>query len=224
LVWFARASLKTRLASLGAEVDSASADYENKTIEPTTMPLMTLAATAVDQIGVDAQTENVGLGRAKVEESVVKYLLNDTACYIAEDTESERALRRKQKDVYKNLHAFAEEELGGKLDIANGFRLGALKHSEELVANACLFVGGLSGWELSAMQSITMESKSFLVGMGLVKNFLTGDEAVALSRIEEEFQLESWGLVEGGHDMDRLNCGVQIQAAAYYLTTIKEDE
>jgi ATP synthase F1 complex assembly factor 2 len=32
------------------------------------------------------------------------------------------------------------------------------------------------------------------------------------SRLEEEIQLELWGLVEGGHDIDRLNNAVSLTA------------
>ena len=37
-----------------------------------------------------------------------------------------------------------------------------------------------------------------------------GAWAVNAARVEEEFNIECWGLVEGGHDYDRLNCSVQM--------------
>mmetsp|Transcript_3793 Transcript_3793/g.5141 ORF Transcript_3793/g.5141 Transcript_3793/m.5141 type:complete len:81 (+) Transcript_3793:1-243(+) len=40
-------------------------------------------------------------------------------------------------------------------------------------------------------------------------------KAVEASRVEEEFQIECWGLVEGGHDYDRLNCSIQIHSAQF---------
>jgi len=202
-------------------VDDDNTNYNPKTIEPSTMPLMTLCSTAVDQIGVTPETEETFGGRAKVEENVMKYLFNDTTCYFADDTEDDRLLLAKQKDSFNNLHAFAEKELNGKVDVVHGFDLRKIKHGEELVQNACLFVAGLSGWELAALQSVTMEAKSFLVGLGVIKGFLSGEEAIKLSRIEEEFQLETWGLVEGGQDIDRLNCGVQIYASCVYLDMLR---
>lgn len=47
------------------------------------------------------------------------------------------------------------------------------------------------------------------------------------SRIEEEFQVEIWGVVEGGHDMDRLNHSVAIHSATLFLNLLhfgKEDK
>ena len=36
------------------------------------------------------------------------------------------------------------------------------------------------------------------------------------SRLEEEFNVEVWGLVEGGHDVDRVNAHTQIASAATF--------
>lgn len=90
-----------------------------------------------------------------------------------------------------------------------------------------------------------MEAKSFLVGMAVVrsvdgwvdaveesesfsgaadgkKNPFSHDvkKAIMASRVEEEFQIDNWGLVEGGHDYDRLNCSIQIHAAISLLQSI----
>lgn len=38
-----------------------------------------------------------------------------------------------------------------------------------------------------------------------------------MSRLEEEFQVEIWGLVEGGHDLDRLNNSVSLSAINTFM-------
>ena len=100
-------------------------------------------------------------------------------------------------------------------------------------------------WTLTAMQSVTMTAKSFLVGMAVVCGVHhryrlskggsdVGEganaspppfwedlsEAVLASRVEEEFQIDNWGLVEGGHDYDRLNCSIQIHSAVVMLESV----
>ena len=47
-----------------------------------------------------------------------------------------------------------------------------------------------------------------------------GKWAVEAARIEEEFNIECWGLVEGGHDYDRLNCSIQMHAASFLARTV----
>lgn len=41
---------------------------------------------------------------------------------------------------------------------------------------------------------------------------------IAASRLEEEFQVEIWGVVEGGHDMDRLNNAVRLSSVGTFLS------
>lgn len=45
-------------------------------------------------------------------------------------------------------------------------------------------------------------------------------KAFEACRVEEELQISMWGLVEGGHDYDRLNCSIQLQSADIFAKTI----
>ena len=45
---------------------------------------------------------------------------------------------------------------------------------------------------------------------------ITVDEVKILSHMEEEYQVDLWGVVEGGHDMDRLNNIVNLSAVITY--------
>ncbi|KAL7541748.1 hypothetical protein ACHAXR_011475 [Thalassiosira sp. AJA248-18] len=48
-----------------------------------------------------------------------------------------------------------------------------------------------------------------------------GKWAATASRVEEEFNIECWGLVEGGHDYDRLNCSIQMHAASFLAQAVR---
>jgi len=189
-------------------------DYQASHIEPNSMPLMILASTALDQVATDFDY---------VRENCLKYLHNDTTCYFA-DAKDERILRRKQKAAWDPVHEFVarEEVLGAAPYVSDGeLLLGNLKHPEAMVSRARELVWGYDVWQLTALQSITMEAKSLLVGIAVLEGFLSADAAVVASRIEEEFQVEQWGLVEGGHDMDQLNNDVQIRAAKVMLDMLE---
>lgn len=43
------------------------------------------------------------------------------------------------------------------------------------------------------------------------------EDAILCSRLEEEFQAENWGVVEGGHDMDRLNNRVNLSSVDVFI-------
>ena len=62
-----------------------------------------------------------------------------------------------------------------------------------------------------------MECKSLVLALAYVTRHLTLDQIQAASRIEEEFQIEIWGVVEGGHDMDRLNNQVTLSSVGLWM-------
>jgi chaperone required for assembly of F1-ATPase len=48
--------------------------------------------------------------------------------------------------------------------------------------------------------------------------YIDFEQAKEISRLEEEFQAEIWGTVEGGHDMDRLNNTVNLSSVDSFMT------
>ena len=121
--------------------------------------------------------------------------------------------------------------------------MSGLPHPPILVTRAEEWVRALDAWRLTALYSACSESKSFYIGAALVHDAMKsrlscdteddgsnskrnekirsrdGKWAVQASRIEEEFNIECWGLVEGGHDYDRLNCSIQMHAASFLAQT-----
>jgi hypothetical protein len=47
-----------------------------------------------------------------------------------------------------------------------------------------------------------------------------GRWAVGAAQVEEEFNIECWRLVEGGHNYDQLNCSIQMHAASFLARTV----
>lgn len=218
-------------------------ESQNETIKPAQMPLMTLACTALDQMSIPIIREHT------IEE-LLKYIRNDTTCYWADGAE-DRILFKRQMKAWGKLHQWVACEthgLGSKPAVATGTgeglimsrvrnskRYAGLPHDDTLVKNGKQFLQQCNAWKLASMQSVTMEAKSFFVGMAVVKSVESLEvlgkvnknpfihdlkEAVIASRVEEEFQIENWGLVEGGHDYDRLNCSIQIHAASCLVRSI----
>lgn len=61
-----------------------------------------------------------------------------------------------------------------------------------------------------------MECKSIVLALSFISGYLSLDQVKFASRLEEEFQVEIWGVVEGGHDMDRLNNSVSLAAVSLF--------
>ena len=85
-----------------------------------------------------------------------------------------------------------------------------LPHPPELMEYAKKYIQSLDAWHLTAFYSTAREAKSFWMAWAVLQGKPMTAKA---ARVEEEFQISNWGLVEGGHDYDRLNTAVQISAA-----------
>jgi len=129
---------------------------------------------------------------------------------------------------------------------SKGNPMSGLPHPPLLMAKAEEWVNSLDAWSLTALYSACAESKSFFIGAALIHeankkannggrggegaakasdnayyaSVKDGKWAAGAARIEEEFNIENWGLVEGGHDYDRLNCSIQMHAASFLAQTV----
>lgn len=59
-------------------------------------------------------------------------------------------------------------------------------------------------------------SKSLVIAAALMHGRLSVADAVAAARLEEDFQLEDWGMVEAGHDLDIADTRTRIGAPAVF--------
>mmetsp|Transcript_20391 Transcript_20391/g.43715 ORF Transcript_20391/g.43715 Transcript_20391/m.43715 type:complete len:404 (+) Transcript_20391:50-1261(+) len=219
-------------------------DAQKTHLRPAQMPLMTLCCTAIDQVAGDPRAHRT---------DVLRYLRNDTSCYWADPAE-DRVLHRKQARAWDGLHSSLSEDLLGLPDdlrpaqarggsealllsrSSRGNSESGLPHPPMLVERAMRWVEGLDAWTLTALFSACAESKSFFIGAALIheatnKEFKfdngaarDGKWAADAARVEEEFNIECWGLVEGGHDYDRLNCSIQMHAASFLAQTVSHSE
>ena len=198
------------------------------TIQPLQMPFMTLACTALDQ--VTAQPEHY-------RQQCMQFWQTDTVCYWA-DPVNERLLHRNQQKAWKRLHQWVQKDfchghtpgqiteqpqsLSSDSSAAlfprhknnnNSASMG-LPHPPELTEACRQWVHSLDAWHLAALHSACLESKSFLVAAAMLTQHYDARDAQTACRVEEEFQIDSWGMVEGQHDYDRLNATVQLTAAS----------
>lgn len=222
---------------------AAEWDAQKKTLSPTQMPLTTLACTVIDQADPDVT--------ATIDRHCLPYLFNDTTCYLADPADDRVLYRKQNRYypvlhefVAEHLQRYDDVDVDAATDDAyrpvlalgahESILLKGLPHPSPLVRAVTNYVRTLNAWELTCLQSLTREAKSLLVGLGTLlwttqsgegttkTCFPNGiDDIVMTSRIEEEFQIENWGLVEGGHDYDRLNCRIAVTAAVFMLESIR---
>eukprot|EP01025_Chloroclados_australasicus_P051182 TRINITY_DN59533_c0_g1_i1.p2 TRINITY_DN59533_c0_g1~~TRINITY_DN59533_c0_g1_i1.p2 ORF type:complete len:146 (-),score=17.03 TRINITY_DN59533_c0_g1_i1:315-689(-) len=71
--------------------------------------------------------------------------------------------------------------------------------------------------QLVALAELTGALKSLLIGFALHSSQLSIEQAVHASRLEEDVQMERYGLVEGGHDVDIVDLRTRAAGAALFL-------
>jgi ATP synthase F1 complex assembly factor 2 len=217
---------------------SSEWNHQASKIKPVQMPLMTLACTALDQTAA-----NPDAYRAQV----LQFVPTDTVCYWA-DPVQDRILHKRQGEAWNDLMEAAKAWAGDEparvwgnqgLLVARNNNNGSnnsnrgLPHTPQLLAKCREWVHGLDAWHLAALSSAAAESKSFWIAWAMLHPACNSSTSTAIStsvqaamqaaRVEEEFQIESWGVVEGQHDYDRLNCSVQMHAAVLLCDSLAVD-
>jgi chaperone required for assembly of F1-ATPase len=147
-----------------------------------TMPATRLAWTALDRVA-EAHKE--------VAEEVARFAGSDLVCYLAEEPAT---LVERQAAHWGPLRDWAAEELGVTLEAAQGIihrpqpaasLLRAEKHAE-----------ALDDFALAGLAHAAALFGSAVLGFALQRGRLTGPEAFELSRLDETFQEERWGVDE----------------------------
>ncbi|ERE67707.1 ATP synthase F1 complex assembly factor 2-like protein [Cricetulus griseus] len=57
-------------------------------------------------------------------------------------------------------------------------------------------------WALQGIEFVVAQLKSMVLTLGLIDRRLTVEQAVLLSRLEEEYQIQKWGNIEWAHDYE----------------------
>ena len=174
-------------------------------LQPATMPLTSLASTALDIVAADPE---------EARRSCLGYLGTDSALFFASAEES--SLLRRQEELLPPFVRWAEQEFAVSLASSRGLHR-RVEHPPETSRRLGEVLGRLDPFALACLRSATAETKSLLVGLALLFRGIDLDRCLAAARLEEEFQIGLWGLVEGGHDLDRLNCAVTLSSVDVFL-------
>ncbi|KAK6155250.1 hypothetical protein DH2020_009498 [Rehmannia glutinosa] len=176
-------------------------------IRPFTMPLMKLACTALERVPVT---------RPKVIEHLMKKFHQDLVfCRAPRDNDLTKDLRELQVEKFTPLIKWVESEFGFKPAVYTSFFGG--KQEEGLVNSIEKLLKKTDDCELAAIDAIASAAHSLIIAIGLFRGRLNIEQAIELIRLEEDLQVDRWGLVEGGHDIDIADLRVQISSAVVFL-------
>jgi chaperone required for assembly of F1-ATPase len=174
----ARASLLLPTRGL-AEAVAAEWAAQKETIVPASMPLMRLAATAIDRVGPR---------REEVIDEVAGYAETDLVCYRAEHPAD---LVARQHAVWQPLVDWATLHFDAPLLVATGV-LPRRQPSKVLTAIRQA-VAARDTLPLTGLHAATTTSGSVVVGLALAEGRLDVEGAWQAAQLDETYQIEQWG-------------------------------
>jgi chaperone required for assembly of F1-ATPase len=163
-----------------ARLLAAEWDAQAQQIVMASMPATRLAFTALDRIG-DA--------RGAVCEEIAGYAGSDVLCYFAE---APKSLEERQIQAWGPVLDWAQEALSLRF-----IRTVGVKHVAqpvETLARAAHLAGELDDFGLAGLAAATALFGSAVLAFAVQRDKLSGALALDLSRLDEIYQAERWGV------------------------------
>jgi chaperone required for assembly of F1-ATPase len=162
-----------------AEAIAAEWDAQTEKIVPATMPLMRVAATAIDRVAPQ---------RRQVIEEIIGYVGTDLVCYRA-DRPAELVAR--QAALWQPLVDWATLRFDAPLPVTTGI----VPHRPPAVVAATFqsAIEPLDLWWLTALHAAATSCGSIVIGLALAEQRLDAEGAWAAAQLDETYQIEQWG-------------------------------
>lgn len=177
-------------------------EKQREKMRPDTMPLMKLATTSIDQVPTIRPT---------MVDSMLRCVQCDLACF---RTAEEPALAAKEEATFGPLLRWLADDAGIALATSDSL---ALVHPDGAAEAVAAVLAGADDWELAALDQMTSACKSFVVSLAVARGRLGAEQAAAAARVGEIHQIEEWGEVEAGHDLDAADLAVRLGSSSAFL-------
>ncbi len=174
----AKAPLVLPSAAL-AEAVAAEWAAQGAQIAPATMPLTSLACTAIDRVAPE---------RESAVAAIVDYAGSDLLCYRADRP---AALADRQARLWQPLLDWAARDLDAPLRVTVGIR--HEPQPEDALAALQRAVAGLDDLSLAALDCATRAAGSLIVALALHRGRLDAEAAFEAAELEASYQIELWG-------------------------------
>lgn len=201
----AKADLKLPTLAL-AQAIAAEWDAQQDEIKPATMPLMQLAATAIDRVSND---------RSFASEDVVRYSGTDLLSYRADE---QADLARRQAAEWQPLLDWFRERYDVQLNVTAGIM--AVEQPAELKPRLERLCAGLDAWQLAALHGATTNTGSVVLGLALLDGRLDAEAAHRTALLDELYQTAQWG-EDAEAAARRAGLLADLQATARFLALLR---
>lgn len=184
-------------------------DAQKDTLKFYTMHMTTLCNTALDNPTQRKEDEMIN--------AALKFLDTDTVCYRVDEPPGLVELMKNEWDPV--LHW-----IENRYDVVIGSSSSILgpEIPESTKDTLRQHLKSYNFWSLTGLEYVITQLKSVVLSLGLIDKHLTVEEAVLLSRLEEEYQIQHWGNVEWAHDYDMYELRARTAAGALLVQLSSE--
>ncbi|QEX21915.1 ATPase [Hypericibacter adhaerens] len=188
-----------------AEAIAAEWQSQGEQIKPASMPLMQLAATAIDRVADEPGATVKG---------IAGFAETDLVCYRAEGP---RSLFERQEQLWQPLVDWVRLQYDAPLIVVTGIM--PRSQPPEALRAIEAAVAALEPFRLTALAAATAAAGSVVLGLALLEGRLTGAEVHDLSLLDETYQTERWGVDEEAARR-QADLKAEIQSAERFLTLL----
>jgi chaperone required for assembly of F1-ATPase len=162
-----------------AEAIAAEWQGQGVTVKPLELPLTRLVSTALDRV----EPRN-----ADVIGEIAKYATTDLLCYRADEP---RELIERQAQIWQPLLDWTEARFAAPLTVTQG----VLPVTQDPATLAAIerAIAAHDSLQLVALHLATTACGSVVLGLALLAERLSPEEAFAAAALDESFQIERWG-------------------------------
>ncbi|XP_034049513.1 ATP synthase mitochondrial F1 complex assembly factor 2 [Thalassophryne amazonica] len=184
-------------------------DAQKDKLKSYTMHLTMLCNTALDN-----PTKR---SKDQIITAALKFLETDTVCYRVDEPQSLVELQNSEWDpVLKWIESRYNVTIGSSSSIVGPEIPAETKDTFRQHLNS------YNSWALTGLEYVITQLKSVVLSLGLIDRHLSVEQAVLLSRLEEEYQIQCWGSVEWAHDYDVYELRARTAAGALFVHLLSE--
>jgi chaperone required for assembly of F1-ATPase len=159
-------------------------------IDPRSMPWTRSANSALDKVAEQ---------RSEVAEHLVSYAGTDLLCYRAEGPDG---LVERQRTAWDPILDWLTRRYGVRLHVTVGVM--PVEQDEDALRRLGRVMEPMSDFQLTGFHDLVTLSGSFTLALAAAETLQTADEVWKISRIDEDWQAEQWGVDEDAAAMSAL--------------------
>uniref|UniRef100_A0A4W5LW46 ATP synthase mitochondrial F1 complex assembly factor 2 n=1 Tax=Hucho hucho TaxID=62062 RepID=A0A4W5LW46_9TELE len=195
---------RRKLKTPGGKLFTAPNEALKDMLKFFSMHMTTLCNTALDNPTFRSKDQMIT--------AALKYLETDTICYRVEEPPSLVELQYNEWDPVLNW-------IEDRYNVVIGSSTSILgpEIPQATMDTFRQHLGSYNFWSLTGLEYVITQLKSVVLAFALIDKHITVEQAVLLSRLEEEFQIGHWGNVEWAHDVDLYELRSRTAAGALFV-------